>query len=358
MGSDKIDADIRRGRGAVTNRAGRFEEFQRERVDDGWTEEPLPPFRTEVSIEQPRSVITKNSSPDLAFDRSLNPYRGCEHGCIYCYARPTHAWLGYSAGLDFETRLIARPDAAVLLEKELRRKSYQVAPLALGTNTDPYQPIEGQYQITRQVLEVLERFQHPVLIITKGALIERDVDILSRMAAKGLAQVGISVTSLQADLSRRMEPRVPSPARRLRMIRTLSDAGVPVRVMASPVIPGLTDHELEPILEAGRDAGAIAATYILLRLPGEVSDLFQDWLEEHYPDRAQRVMNQMREMRDGQDYQSGFGERFVGRGVVAELLKQRYQKACRRLGVTKTLPDMRCDLFVPPLAAGDQLSLF
>lgn len=357
-GSDRIDADSRRGRGAATNATGQFEEFQRERVDDGWTEEPLPPFRTEVSIERPRSVITRNNSPDLAFDRSLNPYRGCEHGCIYCYARPTHAWLGYSAGLDFETRLIARPDAATQLEKELRRKGYQVAPLALGTNTDPYQPIEGQYRIMRQVLEVLEAFQHPVLIITKGTLIERDLDILSRMASKGLAQVGISVTSLQADLSRKMEPRVPSPVRRLRMIETLSQAGVPVRVMASPIVPGLTDHELEPILEAGRDAGAVAASYILLRLPGEVAPLFQDWLDEHYPDRAERVMNRVREMRDGKDYKSEFGERFVGRGVVADLLKQRFQKACQRLGLVKDLPDMRCDLFQPPLQQGDQLSLF
>ncbi|MCK0143516.1 PA0069 family radical SAM protein [Aliiroseovarius sp. F20344] len=356
--SDRIDAECRRGRGAASNSTGRFEGFQRVRVDDGWAEEPLPPFRTEVSIERPKSVVSRNSSPDLRFDQSLNPYRGCEHGCIYCYARPTHAWLGYSPGLDFETKLIARPDAAKQLETELRRKSYRVAPLALGTNTDPYQPIEGRYRITRQVLEVLEQFQNPVMIITKGTLIERDLDILSRMAAKGLAQVGISITSLQPDLSRKMEPRVPSPKRRLQMIERLSGAGVPVRVMASPVVPGLTDHELEPIMQAGRDAGAVAASYILLRLPGEVAELFQEWLEEHYPDRAAKVMNRVREMRGGQDYQSEFGQRMVGRGVFAELLKQRFQKACQRFELTKLMPDLRCDLFEPPIAQGDQLSLF
>mgnify|MGYP000117884766 CR=1 FL=1 len=255
-GSDRIDADCRRGRGAGSNNTGRFEEFQRERVDDGWTQEPLAPFRTEVSVERPRSVISRNSSPDLAFDRSLNPYRGCEHGCIYCYARPTHAWLGYSAGLDFETRLIARPDAAAQLKNELRRKGYQVAPLALGTNTDPYQPIEAKHRIMRGCLEVLRDFKHPVMITTKGMLIERDVDILREMAADGLVRVGITITTLDPKLSRELEPRVPAPARLLKVLKLLSGAGVPTRVLMSPIIPGLTDHEIESVLEAAAIAGA------------------------------------------------------------------------------------------------------
>ena len=303
-------------------------------------------------------IITRNKSPDIAFDRSINPYRGCEHGCIYCFARTTHAYLGYSAGLDFETKLIARPNASERLEQELSRRSYSIAPIAIGTNTDPYQPIEAKYLIMRRVLKVLARYNHPVTIVTKGTLIERDIDILSDMARAGLARVGISITTLDADVSRRMEPRVPGPKRRLKMIERLSHAGIPVRVMVAPVVPGLTDHELEAILTASKDAGAQAAGYILLRLPGEVAQLFQDWLEEHFPDRAARVMGRMRQMRGGADYQNEFGSRMVGQGEFATLLKHRYKITLKRLGLQHELPDLRCDLFQVPPKAGDQLSLF
>ncbi len=354
----KIRAEARRGRGATSNDVGRFEPYQRVGIDDGWQQEAPQNLQTHVAIENPRSVITRNNSPDIAFDRSLNPYRGCEHGCIYCFARPTHAYLGYSAGLDFETRLIARPNAPKRLEKELSRPRYRVAPIAIGTNTDPYQPIEARYRVMRGVLAVLSQFRHPVTIVTKGTLIERDLDLLTDMAQAGLAHVGVSVTTLDAGLSRRMEPRVPSPARRLQVIERLAAAGIPVRVMVAPVVPGLTDHELEAILSAAKDAGAGAASYILLRLPGEVSGLFQDWLAEHMPDRANHVMGRMREMRGGQDYDADFGARMVGQGAFADLLRHRFAIARKRLGLTTGLPTLRCDLFAVPPKAGDQLSLF
>ncbi|WP_371168778.1 PA0069 family radical SAM protein [Aliiroseovarius sp. 2305UL8-7] len=354
----KLRAEARRGRGAISNEAGRFEPYQRAEVDDGWVQDPPEVLRTHVTIENARTIITRNKSPDISFDRSINPYRGCEHGCIYCFARPSHAYLGYSAGLDFETKLIARPNAAERLVQELSRKSYAARPLAIGTNTDPYQPIEAKYLIMRRVLKVLARFQHPVTIVTKGTLIERDIDILSDMAAAGLARVGISITTLDAQVSRRMEPRVPGPKRRLKMIERLSRAGIPVRAMVAPVVPGLTDHELEALLTASNEAGAQAAGYILLRLPGEIADLFQDWLEEHFPDRADRVMGRMRQMRGGADYQNEFGTRMVGQGQFASLLKHRYQITLKRLGLAHELPDLRCDLFCVPPKAGDQLSLF
>ncbi|MCK0138902.1 PA0069 family radical SAM protein [Aliiroseovarius sp. F47248L] len=355
---NKIRAEARRGRAANSNDTGRFEPYQRVCVDDGWQQELPRTILTHVAIENPRSVITRNRSPDISFDRSINPYRGCEHGCIYCFARPTHAYLGYSAGLDFETRLIARPNAPRRLEKELSRARYAVAPIAIGTNTDPYQPIEAQYRVMRGVLEVLARFRHPVTIVTKGTLIERDLDLLSEMAQAGLTHVGVSVTTMDAALSRKMEPRVPSPKRRLQMIERLSETGIPVRVMVAPVVPGLTDHELEAILCAARDAGAEAASYILLRLPSEVSELFQDWLTEHVPDRAARVMGRMREMRGGDDYDAEFGSRMVGKGTFSDLLRLRFDIARKRLGLSKGLPKLRCDLFAVPPKAGDQLSLF
>ena len=354
-----IERSRRRGRAALTNHTNRFERLTSVGIDDGWgRDEDLPPIRTETSVEVPRKVITRNTSPDLHFDRSINPYRGCEHGCIYCFARPSHAYLGLSPGLDFETKLIVRPDAPELLFKELSAKSYSPRVIAIGTNTDPYQPIEKERKIMRRLLRVLADFRHPVAIVTKGVLIERDIDILSELAAQELVRVGISVTTLQSDVARKAEPRVPSPARRLRTIERLAKAGIDVRLMACPMIPGLTDHELEPILSAGRDAGAVSASVTPLRLPREVSPLFQVWLTEHFPDRAKRVMSRVREMHGGQDYDANFGARMTGTGPHATLLQQRFQKACKRLGLTEKRPPLRSDLFSVPVQAGDQLNLF
>ncbi|MDA5555929.1 PA0069 family radical SAM protein [Shimia sp. MMG029] len=354
----KIDRDRRRARGAVSNHASRFE-TQREDINDGWDiEEVRDRFLTDVREERPRSVITRNQSPDISFDRSLNPYRGCEHGCIYCFARPTHAYLGLSPGLDFETKLVARPKAADVLEKELSRRGYRADVLAIGTNTDPYQPIERRYRVMRAVLEVLERFNHPVAIVTKGTLIERDIDILARMAAKGLAQVGISLTTMDADLSRAMEPRCPLPGRRVDTIRKLSAAGVPVRVMVSPVVPGLSDHEVEQLLQAGAEAGAQAASWVMLRLPREVAPLFVEWLEEAYPGRAAKVMARVREMHDGAAYSAEWGKRMRGEGVYAQMIAQRFEAARKRFGLGKDLTKLRTDLFEVPLARDGQLALF
>ncbi|GGL65781.1 PA0069 family radical SAM protein [Wenxinia marina] len=354
-----IPAERRRGRAAVDNPAVRFDRFTTEAVDDGWgRDEELPPIRTEVSVERPRKIITRNTSPDIGFDRSINPYRGCEHGCIYCFARPSHAFLGLSPGLDFETKLIARPDAPRVLEDELRARGYVPQTIAIGTNTDPYQPIEGERRVMRGVLEVLAAHRHPVSIVTKGTLIERDIDLLAPMAAEGLVRVGISVTTLDPRVSRAMEPRVPAPARRLAAIRRLSEAGIPVRVMVSPVVPALTDHETETILAAGRDAGAVVASAIVLRLPREVADLFRDWLEEHFPDRAKRIMGRVRELHGGRDYDPEWGKRMTGQGEWARLFRHRFEIACRRLGLDRKLPPLRCDLFRVPPRAGDQLSLF
>ncbi|WP_227257977.1 PA0069 family radical SAM protein [Kangsaoukella pontilimi] len=348
-----------RGRAARTNRPGRFERHDREAVSDGWDiPEDVPTLRTTVDLERPRSVITRNASPDVPFDRSINPYRGCEHGCIYCFARPTHAYLGLSPGLDFETRLIARPEAPEALVRELRAKSYRPAVIAIGTNTDPYQPIEKTHQIMRRILKVLRDFRHPVGIVTKGSLIERDIDILSDMARVGLTHVGISVTTLDPEVSRAMEPRVPAPARRLQTIRRLSDAGIPVRVMVAPVVPALTDHELEAILEAGAKAGAQAASWVMLRLPREVSELFREWVEEQFPDRAARIMGRVRSLHGGRDYDPEWGKRMTGEGPFADLVRHRFAVATRRLGLDQPLTPLRTDLFRPPPQAGDQLSLF
>ena len=347
------------GRGAQSNRVGRFETHDRTFEDDGWDLlEDEAVLRTEVSLEEPRSMINYNRSPDLPFDRSINPYRGCEHGCVYCFARPTHAYLGLSPGLDFETRLIARPGAARVLTAELRKPGYRVRPLAIGTNTDPYQPIEKSHGIMRECLEVLQAFNHPVAIVTKGAMIERDIDILSEMAGRGLVRVGISVTTLDAGLSRLLEPRSPAPARRLAAIRRLSDAGVPVRIMTSPIIPALTDPELESLLQAGADAGASAATWVMLRLPLEVSPLFQEWLAEHYPNRAPRVMSLIRDMHGGKDYEAEWGRRMRGSGPYAKMIAHRFDLATRRLGLNQEQPRLRCDLFAVPLDDGAQMSLF
>lgn len=354
-----VDPALARGRAALSRECGRYERLRREDVHDGWDmPEEGTVFRTEVSDEVPRSVISYVRSPDLPFDRSLNPYRGCEHGCIYCFARPTHAWLGLSPGLDFETRLVARPTAPQVLARELRARKYSVAPLAIGTNTDPYQPIERDRGIMRACLEVLRDFRHPVAIVTKGALIERDIDILSGMAAQGLARVGISVTTLDEGLSRRMEPRAPGPKRRLQVIRRLVDAGVPVRIMASPMVPALTDPELESILTAGAEAGATSASWIMLRLPLEVAELWQNWLETHYPGRAARIMNHLRDMHGGEVYSSKWFARMRGEGPYADLLAARFKRAARRLGLDRDQPPLRRDLFCPPPQKGDQLDLF
>ncbi|PRY78722.1 DNA repair photolyase [Yoonia maritima] len=345
-------------RAAISNPDVRFDRYTARAVDDGWhQDEDLPILRTEVSEERARKIITRNNSPDLSFGQTINPYRGCEHGCIYCFARPSHAFLGLSPGLDFETKLIARPNAAEQLHKELSSSRYEPATIAIGTNTDPYQPIEKTRGIMRDIMQVLSDFNHPVAIVTKGTLIERDIDILAPMAAKGLLRVGVSVTTLDPKTSRAMEPRVPQPAARLRTIARLTAAGVPVRVMVAPIVPALTDHELEAILEASSSAGAVAASSIVLRLPQEVAGLFQDWLQQQYPDRAKRVMGRIRELHGGKDYDPQFGKRMTGQGEWAAMIKQRFKLATRKLGLDRSLPDLRTDLFARPPQRGDQLSL-
>lgn len=354
----RIEIDRRRGRAAGINPSGRFEEQRREAFDDGWQSlEELEPFRTEVQVEKPRTAITRNDSPDIGFDRSINPYRGCEHGCIYCFARPTHSYMGLSPGLDFEAKLFAKPDAPKLLERELSRPEYKVRPIAIGTNTDPYQPIEKEWRIMRQLLEVLQKANHPVLIVTKGSLVTRDIDILSDMASKGLAKVGISVTTLDRKLARSMEPRAATPSRRLETIKALTEAGIPTAVMMSPVIPALNDHEIERVLEAGHASGAREASYVLLRLPLEVSPLFRDWLLQNYPDRYRHVMNLVRSMRGGKDYDADFTKRMKGAGPYAWQIGRRFEMATKRLGLARRGMSLRDDLFVRPDGGGVQLSL-
>lgn len=354
-----VPDERRRGRGALSNHTGRFEVERRTSFDDGWESlGDLEALRTEVYEEPARSIITRNKSPDISFDRSINPYRGCEHGCIYCYARPSHCYLGHSAGLDFETKLYAKTNAAELLEHELARRTYRPQVIALGTNTDPYQPIERERRITRSILEVLERTNHPVGIVTKSALVIRDVDILSRMAARGLAKVALSVTTLDRQIARAMEPRAMTPAKRLEAIRALSQAGVPVSVMVAPIVPGLTDSEIEKILEAARDAGATEAGYVLLRLPLELKDVFREWLASAFPDRANRVINLLRSMHGGEDYTAAFSLRQKGSGPYAEQIALRFRLALKRLGLNARRQTLRSDLFKPPVAKGDQMSLF
>ena len=325
----------RKGRGAGINPEGRFEKVAREAFDDGWNTPPeneLPPLKTYVTVEHAKSIITRNDSPDIPFTQSINPYRGCEHGCIYCYSRPSHAYLNLSPGVDFETRLFAKVNAAELLRNELAQPGYRCEVISLGANTDPYQPIEREYKITRGILEVLAECEHPVGIVTKGALIERDIDILSPMAKKNLVSVFISLNNLDHDLARKLEPRCPAPARRLEAMRRLSAAGIPVGVLVAPVIPFLTDHQIEPVLEAAYAAGARSAGYVLMRLPWEVRDLFKDWLETHYPLKAKHVMGRVREMRGGRDNDPNFGSRMRGSGELADLLRRRFDIACKRLG--------------------------
>jgi DNA repair photolyase len=354
------DAALRlKGRGAASNMSGRFEPYARGPERDGWDipeDERL--LRTDVTEERPRTIISRNTSPDIPFDRSINPYRGCEHGCIYCFARPTHSFLGLSPGLDFETKLTAKPDAPQVLARELGKKGYVPAVMAIGTNTDPYQPIEARYRIMRGVLQVLSDWNHPVAIVTKGAMIERDIDILADMAARGLVSVGISVTSLDPVMARALEPRAPVPARRLAAIRALSSAGIPVRVMVAPIIPVVTEPEIEDILAAAATHGARAASWVLLRLPYEVAPLFRDWLDRHLPGQAAHVMNRLREMRGGKDYDAEWGARMKGEGIFADLIAHRFRIAAKREGLDGKLASLDCKRFGRPPAVGDQLSLF
>ena len=360
-----VHPDGRRGRGAVSNRSSRFDAHARVSADadfifdDGWggADEEPPPLRTTVTLDSSRSVIARNKSPDIGFSQSINPYRGCEHGCIYCFARPTHAYLGLSPGLDFESRILAKPDAAQRLTEELRAPGYRCSAIALGTNTDPYQPTEARLGITREILQVLSDFDHPVSIVTKSALVTRDIDVLAPMAEKGLAQVAISVTTLDRKLARRMEPRAATPARRLEAMAELARASIPVAVMVAPVIPGLTDSEMEAILEAGAAAGAGGAGYILLRLPLEIKDLFREWLSESVPNRATRVLRLLRECRGGKDYDASFGERMTGTGPFAELIAKRFRLACQRHSLGNAARPLDATLFKPPPMAGDQLNL-
>lgn len=344
-----VPSERRRGRGAITNASGRFETLQRESFDDGWEgANELPAFKTEVTIEQPRKIITYNSSPDIPFDRSINAYRGCEHGCSYCFARPTHSYMGLSSGLDFESKLFAKPNADKLLENELSSPNYKVKPIGLGTNTDPYQPIEKQYEITRRILQVLNKYNHPVTIVTKSHLVTRDIDILSQMSSRNLVKVGLSVTTLDRGLARAMEPRAATPYKRLDAIKQLSAAGIPTLVMVAPIIPGLNDAEPENILEEAYVRGAREAHYVLLRLPHEIKDLFREWLIANRPDAARRVMKLLKEMRGGQDYDATFGKRMVGEGAYAELLGKRFLLAKSRLGYQKSRTVLDCTAFIAP----------
>jgi len=349
-----------KGRGATINPEGRFESRVRESVDDDWDTQPdeeLPKLETTVTEEIAKSIIARNESPDVGFNQSINPYRGCEHGCIYCYARPTHAYLNLSPGLDFETKLFAKVNAAELLREELSHPGYQCDVIALGANTDPYQPIEREFRITRQILEVLAECEHPVGIATKSSMVERDLDLLAPMAQQRLAHVFVSITTLDHEIARRLEPRAAAPQRRLQTIKTLSEAGVPCGVLVAPVIPVLTDSAVEKVLEAAREAGATMAGYVLLRLPYEVKDLFKAWLEEHYPLKASHVMSRVRDMRGGKEYDPEFGSRMRGEGKFAELLAKRFKVACQRLGFNRNRESLDTARFRPPQRGG-QMALF
>jgi DNA repair photolyase len=354
-----VEHERRRGRGAQSNASGRYEPQARIAFDDGWrTLDDLPPFKTEVQVDATRKIIARNDSPDIGFDRSINPYRGCEHGCVYCFARPTHAYLGLSPGLDFESKLLVKPDAAELLERELAAPGYQPKVIAIGTNTDPYQPIERRYQVMRRILEVLEGAGHPVGIVTKSALVARDIDILARMAERKLAKVALSVTTLDPQLARTMEPRAAAPARRLETLRLLSQAGIPTTVMVAPVIPALNDMEMERILDAAQAAGVKEAGYVLLRLPLEVRDLFREWLMANYPDRYRHVMKLVRDMRGGKDYDSTWGTRQTGTGPYAWMIGRRFELACEKLGLNRERTNLSIKHFKKPKADTGQLSLF
>ena len=358
MGSP-VDRERRRGRGTSSNASGRYEPQARVAFDDGWQIlEQLPPFKTTVTIDATRKIITHNDSPDISFDRSINPYRGCEHGCVYCFARPTHAYLGLSPGLDFESKLFMKPNASELLERELSAADYSPKSIAIGTNTDPYQPIERRYQIMRRILEVLDRAGHPVGIVTKSALVLRDLDILTRMAKRDLVKVAISVTTLDPKLARVMEPRAATPARRLGALRELVKAGVPASALVAPVIPAINDAEIERILEAIAETGVRHAGYVLLRLPLELKDLFREWLIENFPDRYRHVINLIRETRGGKDYDSSWGKRQTGSGPIAWMIGRRFEVACARLGFNSTSVKTTTEHFKPQRPSAEQLDLF
>jgi DNA repair photolyase len=355
-------AVARKGRGALTNDASRFDAERRLPFDDGWggaDEEPVP-IQTVLARDATRTIIARNDSPDVGFDRSINPYRGCEHGCVYCFARPTHAYLGLSPGLDFESRIFFKPDAAKLLAAELSKPGYEAKPIGIGTNTDPYQPAERNLKIMRGILEVLRDFRHPVTIVTKSALVQRDIDILAPMAKERLAIVALSVTTLDRTLARRMEPRAATPERRLETVRALNEAGIPAGIMAAPMIPALNDMELEKILEAGKAAGAVSAGYVLLRLPHELKGLFREWLENHFPERAKHVLSLVAETHGGKLYDSAWGARQRGTGPYAELLRLRFERASKKLGFAggRMTPRLDTTLFRRPPQKGDQLTLF
>jgi DNA repair photolyase len=359
-----VDRERRRGRGTVSNASGRFEPLSRVGFDDGWQDldwqrlEDLPPFKTSVTVDATRKIIARNDSPDISFEQSINPYRGCEHGCVYCYARPSHAYLGLSPGLDFESKLFMKPNAPELLERELSAPGYVPKTIALGSNTDPYQPIERRYQITRRILEVLERAGNPVGIVTKSALVLRDLDILTRMAARNLVKVAVSVTTLDAKLARVMEPRAATPPRRLDALRQLVAAGVPASTLVAPVIPAINDAEIERILDAVAETGVRNAGYVLLRLPLEIRDLFKEWLDENFPDRAQHVFKLIRDTRGGKDNDSTFGKRMTGSGPIAWMIGRRFESACERLGFNRTSVKTTTEHFQPPRPASKQLDLF
>lgn len=357
-----LPARGQKGRGAVSNIDGRFERHIHQAVDDGWLgtlmeDQDAPRTKTTLGIDGARSVITRNQSPDVPFDRSINPYRGCEHGCVYCFARPTHAYLGLSPGLDFETRLFWKPDAARLLRKQLSSKAYQPAPIVIGTSTDPYQPVDRDKKLTRSIIEVLSDCQHPFSLITKSALVTRDIDLIAPMAVKNRASVAVSVTSLDHRLSNLLEPRASAPHRRLDTIRQLSDAGIPVTVLCAPIIPGLNDMEIEKIVAACKEAGAQSISHIVLRLPLEIADLFEEWLDAHYPDRKAKVMSLIRQMRDGETYQSEFGTRMRGTGPIADLIAKRFDAARKKHGLINRSLNLDCSGFKRPSANG-QMSLF
>lgn len=352
--------DPKRGRGAASNPDPRYLNLAREAFDDGWHADDIeaPAIKTSVTEEHQKTIINRNKSPDLPFEQSINPYRGCEHGCVYCYARPAHAYVDLSPGLDFESRLFSKPNATALLRKELSHRAYRCSVISLGANTDAYQPVERKLKITRSILELLAQCRHPVTIVSKSALIERDIDLLAAMAADGLAQVFISVTSLDRDLSRRMEPRAAAPERRLRTLAALAEAGIPSGVMFAPVIPALNDEHLETVLAAASQAGARFAGYVMLRLPREVNGLFKDWLDQHYPLRAARVMGRIRDIRDGAESDSRFGRRLKGTGQVAELVAQRFHRACREYGLNRSSHAFNTEIFTPPAGEEPQLELF
>ncbi|MGP1717730.1 MAG: PA0069 family radical SAM protein [Methylophilus sp.] len=356
---------IYKGRAASSNQVSRFDPCTRESTDDGWgsLDEGAPPLRTEVMLDATKSVINYIQSPDLPFDRTLNPYRGCEHGCIYCYARPTHAYLGLSPGLDFESKLLMKPDVVELLKKELSHPNYKCAPISLAMNTDGYQPIEREYQLTRQVIQVLSEANHPFSLVTKSSLVERDIDLIAPMAAKGLASIYLSITTLDRQIARRLEPRAAAPERRFETLRRLSEAGIPTGVMVAPVIPALTDHHMEQILEKAHLAGARKAGYVFLRLPHELTTLFEDWLQQYFPLKAAHVMSLVKQSRGGKTYQSDFGKRMRGEGVFADLLANRFKLSCHKLGMSGERTGFRTDLFVVPeswhqKSLSPQLALF